>query len=40
MSTGSRLEELKKQGFLNQDMSSPELYPGIDLIVAGKLGMG
>jgi raffinose/stachyose/melibiose transport system substrate-binding protein len=35
-----RLEELKKHGFLNPDMSSLELYPGIDLIVAGKLAMG
>ena len=39
-SIGSRLEELKKHGFLNADMSSLELYPGIDLIVAGKLAMG
>ncbi len=36
----SRLEELKKAGFLNDGMSSLELYPGIDLIVAGKLAMG
>src|SRR5438552_1960532 len=36
----SRLEELKKHDFLNPDMSSLELYPGIDLIVAGKLAMG
>jgi raffinose/stachyose/melibiose transport system substrate-binding protein len=35
-----RLEELAKHGFLNPDMSSLELYPGIDLIVAGKLAMG
>ena len=35
-----RLEELKKHDFLNADMSSLELYPGIDLIVAGKLGDG
>jgi ABC-type glycerol-3-phosphate transport system substrate-binding protein len=35
-----RLEELKKHDFLNADMSSLELYPGIDLIVAGKLAMG
>ncbi|MBX6321334.1 MAG: extracellular solute-binding protein, partial [Rhodospirillaceae bacterium] len=35
-----RLEELKKHDFLNPDMSSLELYPGIDLIVAGKLAMG
>jgi ABC-type glycerol-3-phosphate transport system substrate-binding protein len=36
----SRLEELKKAGFLNPEMSSTELYPGIDLIVAGKVGIG
>ena len=36
----SRLEELKKLGFINKDMSSLELYPGIDLIVEGKLAMG
>ena len=36
----SRLEELKKHDFLNPDMSSLGLYPGIDLIVAGKLAMG
>ena len=35
-----RLEDLKKKGFLNEEMSSTELYPGIDLIVAGKVGMG
>ena len=35
-----RLEDLKKMGFLNEEMSSTELYPGIDLIVAGKVGMG
>jgi len=35
-----RLEELKKAGFLNPEMSSTELYPGIDLIVAGKVGAG
>ena len=35
-----RLEELKKHDFLNPDMSSLELYPGIDLIAAGKLAMG
>ena len=35
-----RLEELKKHGFLNPEMSSTELYPGIDLIVAGKVAMG
>ena len=35
-----RLEELKTLGFLNKDMSSLELYPGIDLIVEGKLAMG
>jgi ABC-type glycerol-3-phosphate transport system substrate-binding protein len=36
----SRLEELKKAGFLNDDMASTELYPGIDMLVAGKIGMG
>jgi raffinose/stachyose/melibiose transport system substrate-binding protein len=35
-----RLEDLKKRNFLNPDMSSLGLYPGIDLIVAGKLAMG
>jgi ABC-type glycerol-3-phosphate transport system substrate-binding protein len=35
-----RLAELKTKGFLNKDMSSLELYPGIDLVVAGKLGIG
>jgi raffinose/stachyose/melibiose transport system substrate-binding protein len=35
-----RLEDLKKRNFLNADMSSLGLYPGIDLIVAGKLAMG
>ena len=35
-----KLEELKNKGFLNKDMSSLELYPGIDLVVAGKLGIG
>jgi ABC-type glycerol-3-phosphate transport system substrate-binding protein len=35
-----KLEELKTKGFLNKDMSSLELYPGIDLVVAGKLGIG
>ncbi|MBL8582698.1 MAG: carbohydrate ABC transporter substrate-binding protein [Rhizobiaceae bacterium] len=35
-----KLEELKTKGYLNKDMSSLELYPGIDLVVAGKLGMG
>jgi raffinose/stachyose/melibiose transport system substrate-binding protein len=35
-----RLEELKKKDFLNKDMPSLELYPGIDLVVAGKLGIG
>ena len=32
-----KLEELKTRGFLNKDMSSLELYPGIDLVAAGKL---
>jgi ABC-type glycerol-3-phosphate transport system substrate-binding protein len=36
----SRLEELKKHDFLNPEMPSLELYPGIDLIVAGKVAMG
>jgi raffinose/stachyose/melibiose transport system substrate-binding protein len=35
-----RLEDLNKRGFLNPEMSSTELYPGIDLIVAGKVGAG
>jgi raffinose/stachyose/melibiose transport system substrate-binding protein len=35
-----RLEDLKKAGFLNSEMSSTELYPGIDMIVAGKVGAG
>lgn len=35
-----KLEELKNKGFLNKDMPSLELYPGIDLVVAGKLGIG
>ncbi len=35
-----RLEELRKLGYLNKDMPSLELYPGIDLVVAGKLGIG
>ncbi len=35
-----RLEELKNLGFINRDMPSLELYPGIDLIVAGELAMG
>jgi raffinose/stachyose/melibiose transport system substrate-binding protein len=35
-----RLEELKTRGFLNKDMSSLELYPGIDLVVAGKVAIG
>lgn len=35
-----KLEELRKAGFFNPEMSSTELYPGIDLIVAGKVGAG
>jgi raffinose/stachyose/melibiose transport system substrate-binding protein len=35
-----RLEELKTRGFLNVDMSSLELYPGIDMVAAGKLAIG
>lgn len=36
----TRLAELKKAGFLNPEISSTELYPGIDLIVAGKVATG
>src|SRR3954469_25831270 len=36
----SKLEDLKKHDFLNPEMPSLELYPGIDLIVAGKVAMG
>jgi ABC-type glycerol-3-phosphate transport system substrate-binding protein len=36
----TKLEELKTRGYLNKDMSSLELYPGIDLVVAGKLAIG
>ena len=35
-----KLAELKKLGYLNKDMSSLELYPGIDLVVSGKLAIG
>ena len=35
-----KLEELQKKGYLNKDMSSLELYPGIDLVVAGKVAIG
>lgn len=35
-----KLEELKKAGYLNDGISSLELYPGIDEIVAGRIGMG
>lgn len=35
-----RLEELVNLGFINDDMSSLELYPGIDKIVSGQLAMG
>jgi ABC-type glycerol-3-phosphate transport system substrate-binding protein len=35
-----KLEELKTRGYLNKDMSSLELYPGIDMVAAGKLGIG
>ena len=35
-----KLEDLKKKGFLNPELSSTELYPGIDLTVAGKVGAG
>ncbi len=36
----TRLEELKKLDYFNPEMSSTELYPGIDLIVSGKVAMG
>jgi len=36
----TKLEELKTKGYLNKDMSSLELYPGIDLVAAGKLAIG
>lgn len=35
-----KLAELKTKGYLNKDMSSLELYPGIDLVVAGKVAIG
>jgi multiple sugar transport system substrate-binding protein len=35
-----RLEELVSAGFINDDISSLELYPGIDLVVSGQLAMG
>jgi ABC-type glycerol-3-phosphate transport system substrate-binding protein len=35
-----KLEELKNKGFLNPEMPSTDLYSGIDLIVAGKVGAG
>ncbi|MFQ3568400.1 MAG: substrate-binding domain-containing protein [Aggregatilineales bacterium] len=35
-----RLRELVDLGFLNDDISSLELYPGIDLIVTNRLAMG
>jgi ABC-type glycerol-3-phosphate transport system substrate-binding protein len=35
-----KLEELKTKGYLNKDMSSLELYPGIDLVVQGKVAIG
>lgn len=35
-----RLAELRDAGFLNPDISSVELYPGIDRIVAGEVAMG
>lgn len=34
-----KLAELRDAGFLNKDMASLELYPGIDLCVNGQLGM-
>lgn len=36
----TRLRELVDLGFINSEMASLELYPGIDLIVAGQLAMG
>jgi raffinose/stachyose/melibiose transport system substrate-binding protein len=36
----SRLEELVTLDFINLEMASLELYPGIDLIVQGELAMG
>ncbi|MCR8724632.1 ABC transporter substrate-binding protein [Frigidibacter sp. ROC022] len=36
----SRLAELRDAGFINPSISSIELYPGIDLIVAGEIAMG
>lgn len=36
----TRLAELRDAGFLNDDISSVELYPGIDRIVAGEIAMG
>lgn len=35
-----KLAELRDAGFLNKDMPSLELYPGIDLVVNGQLAMG
>lgn len=34
-----KLAELRDAGFLNKDMASLELYPGIDLCVNGQLGI-
>lgn len=36
----TRLEELVRLDFINPEMASLELYPGIDLIVQGQLAMG
>ncbi|MCL4876122.1 MAG: extracellular solute-binding protein [Anaerolineae bacterium] len=36
----TKLEELVSLGFINEEMSSLELYPGIDLVVTGQLAMG
>ncbi|MEO3428731.1 ABC transporter substrate-binding protein [Pelagibius sp. CAU 1746] len=36
----TRLAELRDGGFVNPSISSLELYPGIDLIVAGEVAMG
>lgn len=35
----TRLQELRDLGFLNDEISSIELYPGIDLVPAGRLAM-
>lgn len=35
----TRLQELRELGFLNDEIASIELYPGIDLVPAGRLAM-